>query len=117
VPELDVCYLTTLGRVSGTPHEIEIWFAREANTLFLLAGGREQSDWVRNLQADPAVTVRLGDETWLGDGRTVEPESVDDARARELVHRKYASADDDLVAWRDSALPVAVDLTARAPQS
>lgn len=115
--EPDFCYLTTRGRISGAPHEIEIWFAREGNTLFLLAGGREQSDWVRNLQADPAVTVRLGDETWHAEARVVEPATVEDARARELVHRKYTSTDDDLVSWRDSALPVALDLTAPASQS
>ncbi len=35
----DFCYLTTRGRVSGRPHEIEIWFALEGRTLYLLSGG------------------------------------------------------------------------------
>ena len=55
----DYCYLTTRGRASGRPHEIEIWFALHGTTLFLLAGARELSDWVRNLMADPAVMVKL----------------------------------------------------------
>ena len=37
------CYLTTTGRVSGEPREIEIWFALEATTLYMLAGGREKA--------------------------------------------------------------------------
>ena len=35
----DYCYLTTIGRVSGRPHEIEIWFGVKASSLYLLAGG------------------------------------------------------------------------------
>ena len=34
----DFCYLTTRGRVTGAPHEIEIWFALDPwtpTTLFL----------------------------------------------------------------------------------
>jgi deazaflavin-dependent oxidoreductase (nitroreductase family) len=54
------CYLTTTGRVSGRPHTIEIWFALRDRTLYLLSGGRDRSDWVRNLLAHPEVTVRIG---------------------------------------------------------
>jgi len=114
VAEPDCCSLTTQGRVTGAPHEIEIWFARSANTLYLLAGARERSDWVRNLQRDPVVTVRIDDETWLAEARVVEAGTDEDTRARDLVHERYRSADDDLVAWRDHALPVALDLTTRA---
>ena len=49
----DYCYLTTRGRVTGNDHEIEIWYARDGDTLYLLAGAGDASDWVRNLQADP----------------------------------------------------------------
>jgi len=35
----DFCYLTTVGRRTGTRHTIEIWFARENGTLYLLSGG------------------------------------------------------------------------------
>jgi deazaflavin-dependent oxidoreductase (nitroreductase family) len=110
VIEPDYCYLTTRGRVTGTPHEIEIWFTRDGDTLYLLAGGGEQSDWVRNLQHDPAVTVRIETTTFAAHARVLEPDTPEDARARALVHAKYVSADDDLVAWRERALPVALDL-------
>jgi hypothetical protein len=43
------CYLTTTGRVSGRPHQIEIWFAIDGGTLYMLSGGGERSDWVKNL--------------------------------------------------------------------
>jgi hypothetical protein len=51
------CYLTTTGRVSGEPREIEIWFGLEGETLYMLSGGRERSDWVKNLRREPAVRV------------------------------------------------------------
>jgi deazaflavin-dependent oxidoreductase (nitroreductase family) len=61
--EEQYCYLTTRGRVSGRPHRIEIWFALDGSTLYLLSGGRERSDWVKNLRATPEVTVELGGRT------------------------------------------------------
>jgi len=109
----DFCYVTTRGRVSGQPHEIEIWFAVDpavGTTLHLLAGAGEASDWVRNLQADPAVTVRLRDVTYDAHARVVtDPD--EDERARDTVFAKYQPHNEgELVTWRGRALPVALDL-------
>ena len=109
----DFCYVTTHGRVTGRPHEIEIWFAvaPDAATLYLLSGGGDRSDWVRNLRADPVVTVRLRDGTRPGVGRVVEPGTVEDETARRLVFDKYQPrSGGDLSGWRAAALPVAIDL-------
>lgn len=104
------CYLTTRGRVTGRPHRIEIWFALDGDTLYLLSGGRERSDWVKNLRTTPGVTVELGREAFAGRARIVD-DPGEDERARSLVHDKYAgSYGGDLSRWRRSALPVAVDL-------
>jgi deazaflavin-dependent oxidoreductase (nitroreductase family) len=107
----DFCYLTTRGRVTGRPHEIEIWFALDGATLYLLAGAGDRSDWVRNLRADPTVTVRVGDTTYAATARVVEPDAPEDPRARALVHDKFAPRSaGDLTDWRDRARPVALDL-------
>jgi deazaflavin-dependent oxidoreductase (nitroreductase family) len=112
------CYLTTTGRVSGRPHTIEIWFALQDRTLYLLSGGGDRSDWVRNLLRHPEVSVRLGrrDAARLpGRARLVEPGSDEDELARRLVAGKYQPGyGGDLSSWRRSALPVAVDLAAPA---
>ena len=106
----DYCYLTTTGRRSGRPHRIEIWFAAHGRTLYLLAGGGGSSDWVRNLVADPAVTLELGGEVHSARARLVE-DSDEDELARSLVAGKYqARTSDDLSSWRVRALPVALDL-------
>ena len=36
----DFCYLTTTGRVTGEPHEIEIWFAVDGDTALPALGCR-----------------------------------------------------------------------------
>lgn len=107
------CYLTTTGRVSGNAHEIEIWFGVDGDTLYLLSGGGEGSDWVKNLRRTPAVRLRIDDTTLRGVARAVDAASEEDALARRLLTEKYQPGyERDLSDWRRTALPVAVDLEA-----
>src|SRR5687767_3848363 len=78
------CYVTTTGRVTGRPHEIEIWFAHADDSLYLMSGGGRRSDWVRNMVADPRVSVRVGAATFPATARLVEDEA-EERRARELI--------------------------------
>jgi deazaflavin-dependent oxidoreductase (nitroreductase family) len=105
----DFCYLTTTGRVTGRPHTIEIWFALEGQTLYMLSGGRDRSDWVKNLRRTPEGTVRIGGATFDGRARVVE-DAEEDELARSLLVEKYESRPGSLSNWRRTALPVAVDL-------
>jgi deazaflavin-dependent oxidoreductase (nitroreductase family) len=108
----EFCYLTTTGRVTGRPHEIEIWFALEdsSGSLYLLSGGRDRSDWVKNLRRNPEVTVRIDGEYFGGRARFLEDEEEDEL-ARHLLVEKYERNPGSLASWRRTALPVAVDLT------
>ncbi len=107
----EYCYLTTMRRVTGRPHEIEIWFGLAGNTLYLLSGSGS-SDWVKNLRKNPSVTVRIADQTFAGRARLVK-EREEDTMARFLVARKYHEMDDEntLDEWARTALPVAIDLS------
>jgi len=110
----DYCYLTTRGRVTGDDHVIEIWYVRDLrdnrDTLYLLAGAGEESDWVRNLQVEPTVQVRIGDVTYEGHGRVIV-DADEDRHARTVVFEKYQPRNaGELVTWREHALPVAIDL-------
>jgi deazaflavin-dependent oxidoreductase (nitroreductase family) len=107
----DFCYLTTTGRVTGRRHTIEIWFALNGQTLYILAGGGYEADWVKNLARNPDVGVRLRDTVFAGRARVVQ-QADEDALARRIVVDKYQPRDsDDLSGWGRTALPVAVDLT------
>jgi deazaflavin-dependent oxidoreductase (nitroreductase family) len=107
---LDFCYLTTTGRTSGKPHRIEIWFGAhpDRDAIFLMSGGRDASDWTRNLLANPACTVEIGDQTFVGTATMLEG-TEEDELARTIVHDKYATGD-DLESWRARSMPFAIDL-------
>jgi len=105
------CYVTTTGRRSGQPHTIEIWFAFRGGSIYLMSGGRDRADWVRNMQADPRVDVRIGNEQYQGTARVLNPADDEDAAARRLLLEKYQPpGSDELESWGRSALPVAIDL-------
>jgi deazaflavin-dependent oxidoreductase (nitroreductase family) len=99
--------LTTTGRRTGEPRRITIWFAAVGDVVFMLAGGREDAHWVRNLRADPRVRVEIRGRTFEGRGRAVEGE-VDDPLAREAVAAKYGTK--GLTAWLRDSLPVRIEL-------
>lgn len=106
----EYCYLTTRGRVSGRPHEIEIWFGAQNNTLYLLSGS-ERSDWVRNLRKDPAVTVRIANHSFAGTARLVS-DTQEELRARYLIAEKYQEWEEGktLSEWAQTALPIAIEV-------
>jgi deazaflavin-dependent oxidoreductase (nitroreductase family) len=107
---IDYCYLTTTGRNSGNPHTIEIWFAVRGDRLYLLAGGGDQSDWVRNIRREPRVGLRLGGDDMICRAHVVE-DPDEDALARRSLLEKYASrTSDDLEEWARTSLPVVVEL-------
>jgi deazaflavin-dependent oxidoreductase (nitroreductase family) len=108
--DLDYCHVTTTGRTSGDPHTIEIWFRLHEGCVYVLSGGGDQSDWVRNICANPTVGLRIGDRDFLARAYVVE-DPDEDAMARDLVVGKYRSrTSDDLEEWRRTALPIAIEL-------
>ena len=112
----EYCYLTTTGRVSGNPHEIEIWFVVQDGILYLLSGGGDGADWVKNLLKNPVVTVRVAKQTFNATARLVRDEKEDTA-ARYLLAEKYHEWENGktLSEWARTALPVAIDLKAVEP--
>lgn len=106
----EYCYLTTTGRVTGRPHEIEIWFGLQRATLYLMAGNGK-SDWVRNLIKNPSVTVRIAKHTLAGTAHLVNDEQ-EQTMARNMLGDKYneREADGSLSEWAQTAVVVGIDL-------
>ena len=55
-----VLHLTTIGRVTGRPREIEIWFIVYREKFYLFSERREAAGWVKNIRRNPNVGVRFG---------------------------------------------------------
>jgi hypothetical protein len=108
--EEDFCYLTTTGRISGRAHTIEIWFALYEHTLYMLSGGRDKSDWVKNALHTPTVQMKIDGTIFTGTARLIAG-TEEDTLARKIVFEKYAPrSSDNLVNWSRTSLPVAVDI-------
>jgi deazaflavin-dependent oxidoreductase (nitroreductase family) len=108
----DYCYITTVGRVTGKPHTVEIWFGTNGDTIYVLAGSGRDADFVKNAKKQPVVDVRIATTMFAGNARIVT-ETREDTLARELLMKKYVKAStSDLVEWGRDALPVAFDLVA-----
>jgi len=107
----EYCYLTTTGRKSGNPHEIEIWFGIDGSSLYLLSGGGDDSDWVKNLRANPNVTVRIAKHTFAGTARIVG-DVKEELTARHMLAGKYQGWKEgqSLSAWGRTALVVGIEL-------
>ena len=104
--DADYVYLTTIGRKTGLPRQIEIWFVEKNGRVYILAEHGYKAQWVQNILANPAVTVRLGTERWVATGRVLDPD-IDEmlyAEIRELARTKYG--------WGDG-LPVEFRLDSR----
>jgi deazaflavin-dependent oxidoreductase (nitroreductase family) len=69
--DAECCDVTTIGRNSGNPHEIEIWFGVVDDCLYLISGNGPTADWYRNALAHPEVVVRFGDRRRSGLARPV----------------------------------------------
>jgi deazaflavin-dependent oxidoreductase (nitroreductase family) len=108
----DFAYLTTTGRRSGRAHTVEIWFAFRDGRVYLLSGGGDRADWVRNLRKDPTVRVRIGTRSTSAKARVLRAGTPEDQLARQLLDGKYQGWRDGkrLSGWARTALPVAIDV-------
>lgn len=98
-------YLTTTGRRTGLAREIEIWFTERDGRFYLIAEHGENANWVRNIQANPRVTVRVGDRRFAGTARIVVDERDPDLAhvVKALSEAKYGWSDGLIVEVTDDA--------------
>ena len=106
----ELYYVTTTGRRTGNPHTVEIWCVAVGDALYLMAGSGERSDTVRNLRADPAVRVRVGDDERAATGAVVT-DLGEDAAVRAAMVAKYETEPGSLASWGRTALPVRLEVS------
>jgi deazaflavin-dependent oxidoreductase (nitroreductase family) len=88
-------YLTTTGRRTGQPREIEIWFTERGGNYYVIAEHREEAHWVQNLQAQPHVQVQLGEQRFGAMARVVNDEQEPElsSAVKALSDTKYGWSD------------------------
>ena len=88
--ETEYLYLTTRGRKTGRPREIEIWFTTRDGRYYVIAE-YPTSHWVENLRSHPQAQVRLGSKKLLAQARFLsadrEPDLYHEVQA--LSRKKY----------------------------
>ncbi len=97
--------LETTGRKSGEPRRTPIGGKLDGRTFWLVSEFGDRSQYVRNIQADPRVRVRVRGR-WHGG--TAVPLPDDDAKARLAALPRMNSA--AVRAMGDNLLTIRVDL-------
>jgi len=88
-------YLTTTGRRTSLPREIEIWFVAWGGGLYVLAEHFHRAQWVKNILREPRVRVRLEARAFSATARVLD--EVQDAHewatVQRLAREKYGWGD------------------------
>lgn len=104
--------LETTGRRSGLPRHTPVGNGLDGDTFWLVAAHGTQSDYVRNLQAEPRVRVKAGG-AWRSGTAVVLPDDDPAARSRTLPHQ-WDAAIGRLMA--SAPLTIRIDLDPVAPR-
>jgi deazaflavin-dependent oxidoreductase (nitroreductase family) len=95
ITDKKVVHVTTVGRRTSLPREIEIWFVIQGDRFYLFAETGEAAAWVKNIRHNPKVVVRIGAPR-IGAmarvlDREIDRELWDHVAA--MAHRKYGWGD------------------------
>ncbi|MEV0266077.1 nitroreductase/quinone reductase family protein [Streptomyces sp. NPDC050617] len=100
--------LETTGRTSGLPRRTPVGGRRTGDEFWLVSEYGEKSNYVRNIQADPRVRVRLKGRWHTGTAHLLPQ---DDPRARLRTLPRFNSA--AVRAFGTNLLTVRIDLDGR----
>lgn len=88
-------YLTTMGRKTGLPREIEIWFVAHGGSFYVFAERFHEAQWVRNIARNPRVRVRIADQTLDATAQALDQtrDAAEWATVQDLARAKYGWGD------------------------
>ncbi|UYN90636.1 MAG: nitroreductase family deazaflavin-dependent oxidoreductase [Anaerolineales bacterium] len=73
---MKIIHLTTVGRVTGKPHWVELYcfFHKDKPVIIASYGGKdEHPQWFLNLKANPAVHVKIGKDSYNATAKIAGP--------------------------------------------
>ena len=80
--------LTVVGRKTGTPRTVKIWFVATQDKIYVSSGRGSNSQWVKNLKQTPTVTCQIGSTRFQGSAVWMEERQVQ-GTIFPLFFRKY----------------------------
>jgi deazaflavin-dependent oxidoreductase (nitroreductase family) len=89
-------YLTTRGRKTGVPREIEIWFTHRKGRFYVIAE-YATSNWIQNLIAYPEVYVRVAENRFKARACVISNETDLSRTVQQLSRDKYGWGDGRIV--------------------
>ncbi|HKX17370.1 MAG TPA: nitroreductase family deazaflavin-dependent oxidoreductase [bacterium] len=95
VRDLPYLYVTTTGRKSGRPHEVEIWFIVHNGAFYIFAEWFHRADWVRNIAQNPSVRGRVGERAFDATAQALDQarDAAEWNAAQDLARAKYGWGD------------------------
>ncbi len=104
--------ITTIGRKSGEPRRIEIWFHNLDGRLYITGTPGRPRDWYANLLAHPDFTFHLKASTQADLPARAVPITEEAARREVLtaILQKLGRAEEDVETWVAGSPLVAVVL-------
>ena len=59
-------HLTVKGRKTGKPYTVKIWFAVGNGKIYVTSARGADAQWVKNLQKNPDISLRIGSTSLRG---------------------------------------------------
>jgi hypothetical protein len=89
-------YLTTIGRKTGNPHTVELWFAVAMGNIYLSHEGA-YTDWMKNILKDDTVEFRIGGRRFKGKAHIYRDGAAFEIGKHALYLKYYGEASKDVV--------------------
>jgi deazaflavin-dependent oxidoreductase (nitroreductase family) len=102
--------ITTIGRKSGNPHRIEIWFHNIDGKIYITGMPGRKRDWYRNMLADPHFIFHLKQDV-VADLPAQATPITNDAARRAWFTRYLEDSDNDVEQWIQNSPLVEVAFT------
>jgi deazaflavin-dependent oxidoreductase (nitroreductase family) len=81
-------HLTTMGRRTGKPHTVEIWFALRDGKVYLSHEGKE-TDWMKNIKKNGQVSFMIGGKSFKGNARYLDDGTGEAWTGKVALYEKY----------------------------
>ena len=91
--------LTVVGRKSGNPHTVKIWFVAENGKVFVTSARGKDAQWVKNLRKTPTVTVQIGETTFQGTAVWREDDKVKTEVIPLFLHKYFLAKVFKWIGW------------------